>query len=64
MEGSGRRCAINFLSQMRGFFNHGYVRHASGDTKAAAVSTVPFGTCSTQVDYFYIIAGTTLEDVT
>ncbi|KRZ52313.1 hypothetical protein T02_11331 [Trichinella nativa] len=44
MEGAGRRCAINFLSQMRGFFNHGYARHTSGDTKLAAVSTVPFGT--------------------
>ncbi|OUC41079.1 hypothetical protein D917_03645 [Trichinella nativa] len=44
MEGAGRRCAINFLSQMRGFFNHGYARHTSGDTKPAAVSTVPFGT--------------------
>ncbi|KRX13256.1 hypothetical protein T07_9103 [Trichinella nelsoni] len=34
----------NFLSQMSGFFNHGYACHAGGDPKATAVGAVSFGT--------------------
>ncbi|KRY45991.1 hypothetical protein T03_472 [Trichinella britovi] len=34
----------NFLSQMSGFFNHGYARHASGNPKTTAFGAVSFGT--------------------
>ncbi|KRY08685.1 hypothetical protein T12_7646 [Trichinella patagoniensis] len=34
----------NFLSQMSGFFNPGYARHAGGNPKATAIGAVSFGT--------------------